>query len=395
MIADLQSVVYTEIQSAAQPLATALNMPNMIPVDEASIGDFPWYWQVGTNFNAKTFTWLNSLFAFNGDGYVGTNGEALTTSLYNVYSATRYVLNAAETAALNDAIVANEAIVNTVITDWATTQGAIPATYTTQAAQMNYVTSQVLLWGAPGLTLGMLRSSTNPMALLPNIPIGADQIVNDLMTYLGNTSSIANIQAAVVAYNNEIAQVMKTLDPQPAPTTATAGYMTTVSDTGATQIEVAVAIAESTAVIQNNLLPAQGTGKSFSASFTAEQQASNTVKVTAEGGAAGFGDLDFFLGFLGEGGTSYNMFSADGSQSECSVKLTYNGVTTVTPRFTPYEVGHGHRVVGSRSDRAGGQRGYDAERLPVQSSAGLRLRDGRRFRRDRPPDDLAAADHLV
>lgn len=341
MAADLQNIVYAEIQSAAQPLATALNMPNMIPVDEALLGDFPWYWQVGTNFNSKTFGWIDSIFAFNGDGYVGSNGESLATGLYNVYAATRYVLDATDAAALNAAVLANAAVVNTVITDWSTTQGAIPATYATQAAQINYVTSQVLLWGTPGLTLGTLRNSTNPMALLPNVPIGGNQVVNDLMTYLGNTSSVANIQAAVVGYNNEMAVVMQNIDPQPPLTTATAGYMTTVNDAGATQVEIAITIAESTAVIQNNLLPASGTGKSFSASFTAVQQASQTVQISADGGAAGVGDLDFFLTFLGEGSTSYNMFSADGSQSECSVKLTYNGVTTVTPQYTAYVVGTG------------------------------------------------------
>jgi len=340
--ADLQSVVYSEIQSAAAPVATALNMPNMIPVDEASLGDFPWYWQLGTNFNATTFAWLNSLFAFDGDGYVGTNGQALTTSLFNVLAATSYVLDSADAAKLNAAVVANAAVVNTIISDWTTTQGPIPPSNTTQAQQVNYVTSQVVLWGNPGLTLGQLRNSVNPLALLPNVPVGASQVVNDLMTYLANTSSVANIQAAVVGFNNELAQVRNNLlVPQPPPASAGPGYMTTVSSNGATAIQVEIDIDESTAVIQNNLLPAAGTGKSFSATFDVVQQANNTVKVTAEGGAEGFGEIFDFIGLFGAGDAKLDIFSADGSQTTCSVTLTFNGVTTVTPRFAAYNVSNG------------------------------------------------------
>jgi hypothetical protein len=336
--ADLQSVVYSEIQSAAAPLATALNMPNMVPVNEASLGDFPWYWQLGTNSNAATFEWLNHLFACKDDGYAGTNGQALTTSLFNVLSATSYVLDSADAAKLNAAVAANAAVVNTVITDWTTSQGPIPPTNTTQAQQINYVTSQVLLWGNPGLTLGQLRNSTNPLALLPNIPVGGSQVVNDLMTYLANSSSVANIQAAVVAFNNELAQVRNNLDPQPPLKEVRPGYMTTVDSKGTQAFQVEIDIDESTAVIQNNLLPAQGTGKSFSATFNAVQQADNTVKVSVEGGAHAFGSI-FFLIFVRAGADAkYNIFSADGSQTACAVKLTYNGVTTVTPKFAAYNV---------------------------------------------------------
>ncbi len=339
--ADLQSVVYSEIQAAAAPVATALNMPNMIPVDEASLGDFPWYWQIGTNFNAATFAWLNSVFAFDDDGYVGTNGQALTTSLFNVLAATSYVLDSADSAKLNAAVLANAAVVNTIITDWTTTQGAIPPSNTTQAQQINYITSQVLLWGNPGLTLSQLRNSANPMALLTNVPVGGSQVVNDLMTYLANTSSVANIQAAVVGFNNELAQVRNNLVPQPPLTSAGPGYMTTVAANGATAIQVEIDIDESTAVIQNNLLPAAGTGKSFAATFNVVQQASNTVKVTAEGGAAGFGEIFDFIGLFGEANAKLNIFSADGSQTTCEVTLTFNGVTTVTPRFAAYNVSNG------------------------------------------------------
>ncbi len=334
----LQQLVYKEIQEGAAPIATALNMPNMIAIDEGSLGDFPWYWQNGTNFNAKTYGWLNNLFAYNTDGYLQTNGEAFTTAYFNVLLATAYVLDSTDASALNAANLANATVINTVITDWTTTQGAIPSTASTQAAQLNYIMTQVLTWGNPGLTLGQFRNSTNPMSLLPNIPLGANQIVSDLMTYLANTSSVANIQAAVLSANNQLAQTRTNIAPSPA--TLSEGWMQTSDDKGNLLIEPEIDVQESTGNIQNNLLPTSG-GKSFSASFAAAQGSSNTVDISASVGGSAIGDIDFFITLSGEASSSLNIFSADSSQTSVEVELTFNGVTTFTPKAYPYSISTG------------------------------------------------------
>ena len=214
--ADLQKLVYEEIQKAAAPVAAALGMPNMIPIDEGSLGDFPWFWQNGTNFNNKTYSWLNKVFAYNPDGYISTNGADFTTEYFNVLMSTAYVLSAADANAYNAANQKNAAVADTLISDWTTTQGAIPPANNTQALQLNYIMTQVLKWGDPGLTLGQLRNSTDPMSLLPNVPSDAKIIVQDLMTYLANTSSVADIQAAVLSLNNQLAQTRTNISPAPA-----------------------------------------------------------------------------------------------------------------------------------------------------------------------------------
>ena len=338
--ADLQKLVYDQIQIAAQPVATALNMPNMVPIDEGSLGDFPWYWQNGTNFNNKTYSWLNNVFSYNQDGYINTSNSAFTTAYFNVLMDTAYVLDAADAGALNTANLANAAVINTVVTDWTTTQGAIPPTYNTQIAQLNYIMTQVLTWGNQGLTLGQLRNSTNPMSLLPNIPLGANQLVSDLMTYLANTSSVANIQAAVLSFNNQLAQTR--LNISPAPATVGTGWMQTSDDNGNLLIVPQVTVQESTGNIQNNLLPSSGTGKSFTASFSASQGSSNTVDVSVSGGGGGaIGDIFFFIGIYGSASASLNIFSADSSQQSADVSFTFNGVTTVTPTPAPYDITSG------------------------------------------------------
>lgn len=336
----LQSAVLQALQSAAQPTATSINMPNMVVLDEGSLGDFPWFWQNGTNFNAKTFAWLNNVFAYDSaDQYLETNVANFMTSYFNVLFDISYVLNAADAGALNAAILANATVVNTVISDWTTTQGQIPATYTTQAAQLNYITAGVIAWGAPGLTLGQLRASVNPMALLPNVPFGADQLVNDFMTYLANTSSVANIQASVLSYNNQLNQTRANLTPTPA--TVTPGWMQTVDDRGVLAIVPQITVAESTANIQNNLIPSSGQGKNFTASIQVNKSSSNTVNVTASAGIQGSGLVADLFVFSGGASASYNLLTVDQSVTNIDVAIGFNGVTTVTPSPVSYAVSNG------------------------------------------------------
>jgi hypothetical protein len=367
---DLQNVVYATIQAGAAPVATSLNMPNLIIVDQGALGDFPWFWQSGTSFNGSTFKWLNSLFAYDrADGYAQTNGQALTTSLFNVMSTVAYVLDTADAAALNKSVLANATVANTIVNLWTQNVGPIPATDTSLVPQLTYVTTQVLAWGATGLTLGQLRTSVNPMALLPNIPLGGDQVVSALMTYLANTSSVANIQAAVIAFNAEVAKVKNNIAPQPALSAVQPGFMTATGPNGTVTIEVEVDIVEDTGLIQSKLLPVSGPGNNFSASFAVTKQSSDTVQVSSSSGV-GTGDLGFFLSFGGNSSQSYNMFSADASLTTCSVTLTYNGVTTVTPKYAAYNVTDGTGwwlpdPIEEAANPTAGQSGYQFTPVPA------------------------------
>jgi hypothetical protein len=338
---DLSSAILSVIQGGAQPVATKLNMPNMFVVDEGSLGDFPWFWQNGTNFNAKTFTWLNNVFAYNAtDNYLGSNLQNFLTEYFNVLMDTSYSLSASDATALNNANLANAAVINTIITDWTTSQGAFPAGTNTQSAQLNYIMTQVISWGTAGLTLGTLRASVNPMSLLPNIPLGASQIVSDLMTYLGNTSSVANIQAAVVSANNQLAQTRANVAPAPT-TLINNGWMQIIEDSGNLQIVPKFNIAESTTVIQNALFPASGSGTTFTSTFTATKASSTQVNVNAEGGIAGFGDVFDLIFFEGEASAKYSLWSFDSSLNSVSIAMEFNGVTTVTPSPVSYNISTG------------------------------------------------------
>ena len=176
------------------------------------------------------------------------------------------------------------------------------------------------------------------MSLLPSRPLDSEKVISDLMTYLAATSSVQGIQAAVLSYNNQLADLLNNI--QPAPQTASQGWMTTVNDAGPGPIVPVIGISQSTATIQNALYPADGTGNSFSVGMDVVKIDQDTVKVTASGGIGGTGAIGWF-GLSGSASASYNMFSFDESVISLSVKISFNGVTKVTPIPAPYDITSG------------------------------------------------------
>jgi hypothetical protein len=116
--------------------------------------------------------------------------------------------------------------------------------------------------------------------------------------------------------------------------------MQIISNLGATQIVPKIDIAESTAVIQNNLLPASGTGRSFTVSLDVSNYSSTEVQVSASGRAS-IGNSNFFLSFHASGGVSYNMYDFASSLTTCTINMIFNGVTTVTPKPSSYDISTG------------------------------------------------------
>lgn len=334
----IQNSFFQELNKQAQDtVVNNLGIKNMVPMDEATLGDFPWFWNNMGVFNLSTYQWLNNVFSYNKEGgYVQAAGNELTTAYYNVISGITYQLSAQDEASLNNAVNKNAAVANTLYNDWITFAGPIPAAANanTLAAKMAYITSQVVLWGAPGLTLGALRSSLDAISLLPNMPLDSDTVVNDLMTYLANTSEVSGIQSSVLSRNNQLANLRKNL--QPAPATATQGWMQAAGSSGVPTIVPTINIAEPIATIQNALYPTSG-GASFSVTMNVSKIDQNTVQVHADGGFGGSGSIGWF-GISGNASASYNMFSFSQQTENCVVKMTFNGVTKVTPTPATYDI---------------------------------------------------------
>lgn len=342
-IVPIQNAFYQELTTQAQKeIAANLNLPNLISVDESSLGDFPWFWQMTGNFTEGTYTWLNNIFSYNAgnpggaaspSGYAQVTGDDLTTAYYDTVSLINYTLSDASQAALNNANTANAVILNTVYNDWISAFGPMPSTVgTSQTAKMSYIITQVLGWGATGttLTLDELRNSLNAISLLPNMPLGSETVVNDLMTYLAATSAVGTIQSAVVSFNKQLAAILKNV--QDAPAAVGPGWM----QVGAS-IEPEITIDEDPSIIKNALYPSDGTGNSFSVTMTATTQDSNTVSVSTESGYGGIGAIDWLV-VEGSDQTQYSMSSFAQQNQDCKVTITFNGVTTVTPHLTKYDI---------------------------------------------------------
>ena len=333
---DLQDIVFGQIQIGAGPAATSLGLTNLLPVDEGNLGDLPWFWLIGSQFNDATYAWLNNIFAYNSDGYVGATGP-MTSAYSNVLRSIAYILDPADQAAIQNANTEVAADVNTLINDWTTTIGPIPAGVSGQLAQLTYIQQQILSWAAsPPLTLSAFRGSTNPGSLL-NIPVGGNQVVSDLQTYLNATSAVATIQNAVQSFTAQLTATLNNVNPAILPTSLLPGWM---QGTPSGEFYPLITIAESTSNLTNALQPSPGTGTSFSVSFTAQAMANNQVQVTSASGSVGVGDLLFFLAFE-EQSQSQSLFSADSSVTTCSITLSFNGVTTFTPQYAGYNVSTG------------------------------------------------------
>ena len=336
----IKQVFNEEILKQAQSVAKKLNIPNIIPVDEGIIGDFPWFWDSGGNFNAKTLDWINNVFRFeDSTNGVGTDGNQLITAYQNLINNISFQLSASDQDTLNKAILANETLVNTILSTWKSTFGPIPTKDTqSQNSQMKYISQQVLMWGASGLTLDELRKSQNPISLLPNHPFGSEQFIGFFMEYLGKTSAVANLQQLQTSRNAQITQILSNLTPNVDPNTqriiAKKGWMPVIESTGTITYSPQMNINQSTATIQNNLFPQNG-GAGFSVGLSVTKIDSQTVKVTADGGVSGSGWIDFFR-FNAGASDSYNMFSFNKNIESVEMSISFTGITKVTPSFESF-----------------------------------------------------------
>lgn len=325
---DLNAAYLKGIQEAADTAIQNLTPGEWAPVNSATIGSFPWFWQSIPNFNYETYAWFNNVFAYNEEGYYETQADSLNTSLYNLFTAMSYAMSAADEAALNAEVNANQAICQTVLQDYQTLFG--PAVGTTTAAQLNYVTGVILSWSTtPGLTLSQLSNALNPISLLGNAPFGTTQLINDFMTYLNATASVQTLQNAVATYNNEIKAIKNNL--QVAPATSNPGWMTAItSSTGKTQMVPYLSMSPSVAGIQNSLFPSSG-GSSFSFGLAASYVDSTTCKVSVSGSAAVSAPAGFFSWTNASTKTSYDLTTFNSNTATVSVNMSYNGLTAVTP----------------------------------------------------------------
>jgi hypothetical protein len=329
-IAPIKKAYYDGLAAKADgPVKKALNVQNWTPVDSAGMGDLFWYWNNAAIFNTDTWNQFNNVMQYNADGYLQTtDGAALNTALFNLYLAMAYKLTDADQSQLNDANMKAQGILNTVVGDYTSMFGAIPAANSgTATAKLIYITDQILSWGTPAPSLADFRISTNPTSLIPNSPIGSDKLISDFMTYLSQTDAAATIQNAINSQNAQVKLSAQNLSPTPAQVKP--GWMAAADVTGASSILPYLKIAEPTSSIQNALGGTQG----FDVEMMVTKVDEKTVSVSVNGGAGASGWIGWF-GLSGGGSASYNSFSFDQNVTQVSLKMSFKGVTKFTPSLS-------------------------------------------------------------
>lgn len=338
-VAPIKDAFYKGLRTKADgAVKAALNVQSWTPVDSAGMGDLHWFWNNTGTFNTATWDQFNNVLQYNPDGYLQTTaGAALNTGLFNLYNAMAYELSSEDTQKLNAANQQAQAILNTVVSDYTSLFGALPADKLTPGAKLQYITDQIMSWGDADLKLSTFRQSTNPTSLLPDAPLGTGQLISDFMSYLTQTEAAASVQNAVASYNAQIAQCKKNLSPTP--TTAKPGWMNAMDVNGNASILPFLTIAEPTDALKN-ALDADGNGFSISMSVTKIDQQTSSVSVEGSAGVAGW--IDFFHISAGAN-VSYNAFSFDQSVTQVDLQLSYKGVTKFTPQLSAsaYDIGTG------------------------------------------------------
>lgn len=332
-LSQLKTAFFQEVAKQAASVAKTMGINNILPVDLGNIGALPWYCTNGSIFNNDTYTWINKVIKYNPAGYYETDGSEFTTEYYNVMQGITYQLSPANQSLLNTAINNANSIVNTLVTNYTSTFGAIPATNAANlSSKLTYITTQMLSWTTTGTTLNDLYSAVNINKYFTNAPLGSATVITNLSQYLGATASVKNLQASLTNNIGEITGILNNL--APAPSTVESGWMQTQDSTGANYIVPELSVAQNVSVIQNGL---NGTN-SFSVSMYITKVDSSTMSVSINGGTAFSANIADLIDFGFTGSASYNSFSIDSTTTSCNITITFSGITTFTPSPQAYSV---------------------------------------------------------
>lgn len=332
-LSQLKTAFFEAVAKQASTIAKTMGINDILPIDQGNIGALPWYCTNGGTFNNDTYTWLNKVIKYNPAGYLETDGSEFTTEYYNVMQGITYQLSPANQSMLNNAINNANTIVNTLLTNYTTTFGAIPAANAgTLMSKLAYVTTQMLSWTTTGTTLNDLYTAVNINSYFTKAPLGSATVISNLAQYLGATGSVKNLQASLTNNIAEITGILNNL--APAPITVENGWMQTQDSKGANYIVPELSVAQDVSIIQNGL----GGTNSFSVTMVINKIDTTTMSVSINGATAFNADIADLVDFGFTGSASYNSFSIDSSTTSCTITITFSGITTFTPSAQPYSV---------------------------------------------------------
>jgi hypothetical protein len=319
-------------------LADVVDASQLLPYNQDGAGDFPYWITSGPAnlFNNLTYNWIDQIVRFDEDrGALVSNGTDLIAQLQtSIYPKLSYALSSEDQKTLQAMQSKTTLEGNALVSEYAQNVAAIPAG---TPNNLDYVTTQILTWGAASATLTLmdLKNTFDLAALLPRMPASGSAVLPALTAWLNAFSSALSLQNsssfgnAYIAYlksavtNPNAATLIQTLDPS----------NPTAQAVSRPRWDVNIAANQ----IQNSL---RNAGKAVKLTVSASNFSSSESQLSINGkvgGSFGWGWLEFG----GSAGAKYNVQNANTSASSATVEITYPGITAVPLRAMQAQQGSG------------------------------------------------------
>ena len=324
---------YSALQAKAMAAVQDTFKSTLYPVQYPAQGDFAWNWQNSNQvFNDATYQYIDALVS---PGEVaGTVALSPAGGFANGYvtllNTLVYSLSAADQGRLTQAQSNASVQAGTIVADYQSSYGTITPDQMTAArvaTKQDYVIGYVLgaQWSGatPPLSYSTMAASRNLKKLLPNAPIGADQVITDVTAYLNLMQPVNGLSDQLQNGTWTLAQLKANAQ---APSAANGGMQTFNPNTGAIVpgYNAGWVIPSSIASINNDL---QNTGRTIDISMSTSSASGSSLSVNVSG-QTGF-TIGSWLKFGVEAGASYDMSKASGTSTECSVTISYKGYSMV------------------------------------------------------------------
>jgi hypothetical protein len=324
---------YGALQAKAMEAVKSIFNSTLYPVQYPVQGDFKWNWQNANQvFNDATYQYVNACVQ---PGAVANTialspAGGFANAYVTVLNAMAFSLSKGDQAKLTSAQSNASVQAGTIISDYQTTFGQITAAQMTAAGvqtKQDYVIGHVLggQWSGatPPLSYTKMASARNLKALLPNAPFSSDQVIADVTVYLNLMQPVNGLSDQLLNGTWTLSQLKGNAM---APSAANGGIQTFDPNTGMVNPSYndGWAISSSVASINNDL---QNTGRTISIGMTTSRSSGGSLSVSVEG-QAGF-SIGSWLQFSTEAGATYDMSKVQGTSTDCSVTIIYEGYSMI------------------------------------------------------------------
>ncbi|MFE7563447.1 hypothetical protein [Kitasatospora sp. NPDC057500] len=307
------------------------------PLDPGSVGNFPYEYESPSNyFTLHTWEYLDHLVANRATEHVPTAPSELvgplTSSYYAWIEALAYELSTADEKALVEARLSAQEAGISMVKSYEGVYGEVTSQQMGNAqvdTKVDYIAGYKLVqWaGEKGLRLSG-EVLQNLRDHLPYAPPSADQVIPAIVDYLRALKPVWNLMEAGCRADAARHAILKNLT---APSSTNGGQQVE-DDKKKTVYKPALKITTPVQTIRDNLASDNGFAISSTFKDFSERQAEFWVK--GEGG----GTVNVFnvLSISPQGKASYSVTSLNTEARECTVDVTYKGVTGVAVEPAPY-----------------------------------------------------------